>query len=375
MNQSKKSHGQFFWGVTAGVIAALVFVIGNDLSWKFWDGPTTAGASIQTGDMDNTRELWISDLPAGIRVEADGREVASELGQNVSIRIPESAQRLDLRNANGIVWTTSLRQDYGDTLYPVLGGEIVVEVHAQGPRGELRLDGAVVGQAPGVIEDVAPGWHWVSIHRDGKEVFQEVCYVRTGEAAGIIAPPAPPHGKGRVTIMSRAMSHGGFKPTPGATVFVDGDPMGQTPLELILSAGFHSVRVEQDGYGHLVDVFHLGAGLTRHVQADFGLEDVLTVNVDAPQQSRRGTALAVPVSVNLEGASVSLEAGELMVVHPTQAKPVSIPLVPSQTDPMLHVAVLPSEFLANLTKLTGYARCKDSHDRTGVSEIFEIPVR
>jgi hypothetical protein len=304
----------------------------------------------------------------------DGQAVEAEPEEG-GLRVPvkEGAEKLEVRGAKGPLWSTRLASEArADTLRPLLAGDVVVEVERHGPRGTIHLDGVEAGAAPGSIGDVGPGWHLISIRdRDGV-LYETSCVVSPGEVTVVTVPPVPPRGKGRLIIRARVLTEEGYHESAGNSVLIDGQPAGETPLEVTLPAGFHSVRVQGIDHPPTVEVLYLEAGRSRYVDAEFGREEYLDVTVTPPVQAQGKLPLALPVVIERGGKGVALNEAHLNVIREGQSRPIPIPLVHSGTDDKVWVAVLPTELLPTTGALTGYASCTDDTGRTGHSDLFRL---
>ncbi len=133
------------------------------------------------------------------------------------------------------------------------------------PEGaSVSVDGRDYGKTPATVRELAHGPHQVRVTRDGYGVQERrvvisssrpsqsvnVAMVRTPApppSRSAVAAPAPPAGTpttGRATGALAVDS----RPT-GAKVFLDGKPIGTTPLMApSVAAGDHAIRIELDGY-------------------------------------------------------------------------------------------------------------------------------
>jgi hypothetical protein len=125
----------------------------------------------------------------------------------------------------------------------------------------------------------------------------------------------------------------------------------------------------------VVEAVFLEAGRSRYVDAQFGAEERLRVEVVPPLRAPEGRPVAVPVSVERKGDKVLLREGTLEVIRAGQSTTVAVPLVPSASDPGWWVGVLPPTLSEGGGELLGYARCVDEGGRQGTSELFRIQLR
>ncbi len=373
----------FFWGLTLGLLGALAVVVSGDMGWTALPLPAGRPAAAEPGASAEassaTASVYLAGaVPEGMQVFVDGRAV-TPVPEGTGSRVPVEprSRRIEVRGSRGPLWSTPLTGGDGgvDTLRPVLGGDVVVQVDRQAPTGPLYLDDEMAGTAPGTLSDVPPGWHTLSIRNDGNVLFEDAVVVNPGQVTLVSVPPVPPLGKGRVSVRSRLLGDDGLREESGNRVGVDGAPAGSTPLEATLPAGFHSIRVDRPGYDPWVQVVYLEAGRSLYATADFGGDTGLTVEVAPPVQAGERSPVAVPVRVTAGGESVSLEEGTLHVVRPGQARPLDVPLVASGTDRALWVAVLPEGLAATRGFLSGYVTCRDGQGRRGDSEIFSVSLR
>jgi hypothetical protein len=140
-------------------------------------------------------------------------------------------------------------------------GRLLVRSTPAGAR--VFVDGREQGKSPLTVGELARGVHRVRVVREGYATEERRVTItssrpqqsmtvpltrarvaRTRESEPRVPVPSTPGTVGRfvgpLTVISRP---------PGARVFVDGKPVGTTPLQLpSLNAGSHAVRIELDGY-------------------------------------------------------------------------------------------------------------------------------
>lgn len=372
-----RKRGGFFWGLTLGFVATLAVVVGNDLGWSVLPesvGREASATPVQEANA-GTPLVLAGALPPQSEIYIDGQSVGgATVDGGHAVTVPPGAKRLEVRGANGPLWTTSIAAGVPDTLRPKFGGDLVVEAGRQSPRGTLWIDGEPAGPVPGTVSGVAPGWHLLSV-RDGERVlYEDAVTVHDGEVSVVSIPPLPPRGKGRVVVRTRLLGNGGFQEVQGLPVWIDGVLRGETPFEATLGGGFHSVRVEQEDGPSCVEVVYLEAGSSRYVNAEFGDRPRLEIAVSAPARAAAGSPLALPVQVRGMAPASSLTEANLHIVRRGQARPLSIPLVPSGIGDEWWVAVLPKDLVSAGT-LTGYASCTDAEGTRGDSDLFSLSVK
>ena len=110
-------------------------------------------------------------------------------------------------------------------------------IHSSQEGAEVLVDEEVVGTTPLAPVTLAAGSHTLRVRLPGHTEFTDVVRVQPGQAVEVSVDLLP---------LSQVLSV--VTEPPGAHVYVDGDFMGDTPVEFDLLEGPHSVRVTQRGY-------------------------------------------------------------------------------------------------------------------------------
>jgi hypothetical protein len=115
----------------------------------------------------------------------------------------------------------------------------VLELSSSPPGASVRLDGRVVGKTPW-RGDVAPGRRQVDLELDGYAPVSRTIITQRGESYPLTLVLTPEQ-------VGAIMSVGSAP--PGATVFVDGEAVGRTPLnDFQIEPGPHVVELRLNGY-------------------------------------------------------------------------------------------------------------------------------
>ena len=177
-------------------------------------------------------------------------------------------------------------------------GTLVVTVVQEG--AEVYVDEQLIGTSPVAPQTLAAGSHTVRVRMPG---FSEYSDVITVEGGGVADMPV------ELFALSEALS---ITTTPaGAHVFVDGNFMGETPVEVDLVDGTHSVRVTLHGYDEIV----------REVTAQSGHHEelALTMNAIPEDQLRSPEWYEEPVTwIAIGGGVVAAVVIVVVVVVATQ---------------------------------------------------------
>jgi formylglycine-generating enzyme required for sulfatase activity len=137
-----------------------------------------------------------------------------------------------------------------------LPGRLRIQVHRDGrpeeavPGAELLIDGRSAGAVAGEPLEVAPGRRRIDIRGDRYQPAEVQVEVEGCGRLQEIAIALAPNWSG-VSLSS----------TPaGATVKVDGRPLGKTPVELELAAGAHDIEISLDRFKSWRGRVEVGAG-------------------------------------------------------------------------------------------------------------------
>lgn len=137
-------------------------------------------------------------------------------------------------------------------------GTLVVTVVQEG--AEVYVDEQLVGTSPVAPQTLAPGSHTVRVRMPGYSEYSDVITVERG---GMADMPV------ELFALSEALTV--TTTPPGAHVFVDGNFAGETPVDVDLVDGTHSVRVTLHGYEEVV----------REVTAESGRREELALTMTA----------------------------------------------------------------------------------------------
>ncbi len=187
-------------------------------------------------------------------------------------------------------------------------GHLVLE--GDQPGAEVYVDAELVGTMPMDPLELSVGEHTLRVTRPGYTELTEVFRIRPRRRTQI-----------SVDLLPVSMALSVVTDPEGAQVFVDGRFSGETPLELDLLEGEHSVRVTRAGYHEVV----------RTVQAAAGQNETLDLELEElPAEEVRAMA---GVETELEwyekpltwilvgGGAVAVAAGILLVVALTSEDP------------------------------------------------------
>lgn len=191
--------------------------------------------------------------------------------------------------------------DDGDAVTRAPAGSLEITSDTEG--AVVYLDGRRLGLAPQTETALAPGRYQVRVERFGREPFERDVEIRAGEERILRAALEPVPG-----APTRAEAAGGpalrvVADVPGASVFVDREFVGKTPVEIAeLEPGPHRLNVSADGYEMHVEEIEAG-GTPREIQVRFKqvrLQQTVAVKHKRAFGSNDGTLSATPEGVRFE---------------------------------------------------------------------------
>jgi PEGA domain len=159
----------------------------------------------------------------------------------------------------------------------------------------VYLDGELLGEAPLTREGISAGRHRVRVESSGHEPFETNVRVRGGEIAKVEANLS------RLAPSLRVESD-----VPGATVFLDRNFVGTTPVDVKgVSPGEHQLTVSADGYDMYAETLNLESG-HRDVRVSFtnvSLDEKIAVVHKHRMGSCEGTLVADNLGLRYETAN------------------------------------------------------------------------
>jgi hypothetical protein len=125
---------------------------------------------------------------------------------------------------------------------------------------EVYIDEQLMGTSPIAPQTLPPGSHTLRVRLPGFSEYSDVIAVERGATVDV-----------PVELFALAEALNVTTTPPGAHVFVDGNFAGETPVEIDLTDGHHSVRITLHGYEEVV----------RELDAESGRHEDLDVTMTA----------------------------------------------------------------------------------------------
>lgn len=135
-------------------------------------------------------------------------------------------------------------------------GTLRVSSGVEGAR--VYVNGTEVGTVPYEDPDIRAGSHEVKVTKEGYEDYVEIVRIRGGGSADV-----------RASLDALGPSLRITSDVPGATVFLDRDYMGTTPVDIeSVEPGEHELTVSADGYDMYAETVNVTEG-HRDIQVSF----------------------------------------------------------------------------------------------------------
>ncbi len=156
-------------------------------------------------------------------------------------------------------YTTSITLNPGDsrtisaTLTPKFG---YLTVYSTPTNAGVYVDGDYVGKTPLKGYNLSTGTHTVKLVKDGYEDYVKTVTINPGETTKVEATLT--EAKGTLKITSDPSE---------ASVYIDGDYEGTTPLTLSLSPGTHSIKLSKSDYEDYTTSVTLNPGESKTISA------------------------------------------------------------------------------------------------------------
>ncbi|WP_045119096.1 PEGA domain-containing protein [Haliangium ochraceum] len=230
----------------------------------------------------------VKEKKGGILVEADvaGAEVYidgqrhTDLTPTLIAGVSEGPHVIEVRKEPAQPWkqtitvladqTVKVSAQLQATMKPP-GGNVRVLSNVAGAR--VYLDGIDLGPSPADLKDIAPGEHLIEVKAEGYLPREERVTVNAGSAnvLKLDLQPLPDTPVGE-TALVKVVS-----PVPEATIFIDGERIGNAPQEKEIAAGEHFVVVTKPGYKKFEDKIEVEVGQVITVTAELSAAGALRV--------------------------------------------------------------------------------------------------
>ena len=209
-------------------ISITLLLLGMMLASPAWAEEPVGVLSV-TGNVDGA-EVWVDGEKAGVLPYTGYHPVGRHQVRVVANDHDPFVRKVEL--IEGLTKSLTAK---------LVAGQGTIEFSVVPPGAVVHIDGNPVGPAPIRVRDLSPGDHSYRVVADGHEPLENSFSFERGRNLFFDL----------ALNSSAGLFHVGSTPA-GATVWIDGEQAGVTPLDLSGTAlGEHQVRVVLDGYAEV----------------------------------------------------------------------------------------------------------------------------
>jgi len=295
------------WGGAVVLLFLVGWLLGNQNEHAN-DEPSGFTRAMRAIGIGGARfETRVTSEPAGAWIAIDGRDVARRTPATIELTPGMHQIGLSLPDLGAATWEVrGVRGDHAQ-LDADLAGSLTVYGDGAIPVA-VTVDGVPRGLAPVTVDSLEPGTHEVRFSGPGLQPWGRTVQVKIHDTAQIAARAVTSPATGVLEVRAQWTDTEGSEPLKDATVWIDGEKRGATPLSLELPRGPHSVRIEGRGETSAVQVIDLPGGNQRFANFELGL------GVERPTL----TVLGTPIHVRAEEPAVI--SASLQGAHPTEIR-------------------------------------------------------
>jgi hypothetical protein len=172
-------------------------------------------------------------------------------------------------------------------------GDGVLKVVSPVPLAEVFIDGASVGKVP-QEKSVGTGEHFVVVKLVGYKSFEQKVRIEPGQTLTVSAELKA---VGKLRVLSQPL---------GASVMINGQPSGNTPLDVEVEVGEAIIRIESPGFRSQEQTRTIEGGKTETISVDL---EVAGPSVDEMLAEQKGLSHFGARTLNRGRSTVSADVG------------------------------------------------------------------
>ena len=319
--------------------------------------------------MEGMGVLLVAPDPPARAVLVDGRPVAGETPARID-SIPAGRRRVTLDLGPCGTWEDNVTVRVGEALRvaPRLSGSVSVLASDAAAGGRAWIQGRQKVPVPAVFDSLPCGWNRIFYEDARIPMWDRVVLVKPGKATRLLVPNEYRGGQGAVRVEAlRLQGREGLVESEGDTVRIDGRVAGETPLDVSLAPGLHSVRVGPEGPGAYAEVLEVKAGGARSVLARMGEGELPALRHVAPGRVLVRGPILLTVTVSGAAADWSSPTLHLPGLAPGLRE---IPMLPVEGGGGVFVGVVNPESVPLERELQYYFTMNGPEGQTAWSDVF-----
>jgi hypothetical protein len=261
------------WFVAAAVVALFLggWLVGR---LDFAAGSKGLASMFKAAGFGPARyELAVTSRPSGAWIMVDGADQALRTPATLQLKPGAHQVVLTLSGVGGSSHTVQGKRGERVALDVELWGGLAIIVPGGSVPIEVTVDGMPRGYAPLTVDRLSPGIHRLQFSGPGIAPWEQAVEVHVNRTVEVVAQPIASPSTGILEVRATLADEAGSEPLSGATVWIDGEQRGSTPLRLELPRGPHSIRARYRDEEAPVLVIDLPGGNERFATLQFGLNE------------------------------------------------------------------------------------------------------
>jgi hypothetical protein len=218
-------------------------------------------------------EEAVTSRPSGAWIKVDGADRALRTPATLQLKPGAHQVVLTLSGVGGSSHTVQGKRGERVALDVELWGGLAIIVPGGSVPIEVTVDGMPRGYAPLTVDRLSPGIHRLQFSGPGIAPWEQAVEVHVNRTVEVVAQPIASPSTGMLEVRATLADEAGSEPLSGATVWIDGEQRGSTPLRLELARGPHSIRGRYRDEEAPVLVLDLPGGNERFATLQFGLNE------------------------------------------------------------------------------------------------------
>ncbi len=263
-------------GVFVVVFAGIGWLVGHSQAPDNDVHATPMSRLLRTFGIGGARfTATIETDPPGALVSLDGHELGRRTPATLELVPGEHKLSLSLSELGQVDVIVKGTRGQEVKVSEALHGSLEVAALDNSLPVKMSLDGEPQGFLPVRVDKLPPGLHELQFTGPSMQPWAQNVSIPIRQTVKVKARPMVSPATGVVEVQAMLNDEGGSAPLEGATVYVDGDFKGSTPVKLELPRGPHSLKVVYLGVAAPVQVIDLPGGNRRYATFQFGLDSDL----------------------------------------------------------------------------------------------------
>jgi hypothetical protein len=263
-------------GVFVVVFAGLGWLVGHSQAPDNDVHATPMSRLLRTVGLGGARFTAVVETdPPGAFISLDGNTLDRRTPATLELAPGEHQLSLSLNELGKVEVSVTGTRGQQVKVSEALHGTLEVTALDNSLPVKMSLDGEPQGFLPVRVDRLQPGLHELQFSGPSMQPWAQNVTIPIRETVKVKARPMLSPATGVVEVQAMLNDEGGSAPLEGATVYVDGEFKGSTPVKLELPRGPHSLRVMYLGLSAPVQVIDLPGGNRRFATFHFGLDSDL----------------------------------------------------------------------------------------------------